>query len=130
MSLCSPPLTQKNTILFFTPFMVLVSYFSTFGFHRVYSWGCFLLKLIYTFIIYYFKYKLSFTHLLLSGPPPSPKIYFVGQIWAWSLFFHVCPVSSLSIRYRVKHSLFIFYHSIPITSDTIPLCHFVPWIFP
>ena len=42
----------------------------------------FFLKLIYTFIVYYFKYKLSFTHLL-TGPPPQKKMDLVGQIWDW-----------------------------------------------
>ena len=42
----------------------------------------FFLKLIYTFIVYHFKYKLSFTHLL-TGPPSPPKMYLVGQIWDW-----------------------------------------------
>ena len=32
----------------------------------------FFLKLIYTFIVYYFKYKLSFTHLLTGPAPPPP----------------------------------------------------------
>ena len=44
----------------------------------------FFLKLIYPFIVYYFKCKLTFTHLLTGpSPPPPPRMYLVGQIWDW-----------------------------------------------